>query len=240
MCAFRKLSCLSNIFFNIITSSFTHLQEKCLCLSSLRNTETSSANFILFTSQSGLWKSKTYQPKLNFYQSVASWLPLEPSPGAVLRIERSGFKPQPGHCVVFLGKTLYSYSGSLHPGVYMGTAEFTVGGNPAIDQHLIHWGVEILLQQSLHAKETGISSGSDRPLGLYKDFTFLPTFVDCVAYSYQYQPFLWFCWQSPIKQCLESIQERLVKTCPSVKNYRNLDKKKPVFTVQCLHENLKI
>ena len=28
-----------------------------------------------------------------------------------------GFKPRPGHCVVFLGKTLYSHSASLHPGV---------------------------------------------------------------------------------------------------------------------------
>ena len=28
-----------------------------------------------------------------------------------------------GHCVVFLGKTLYSHSASLHPGVEMGTIE---------------------------------------------------------------------------------------------------------------------
>ena len=34
-----------------------------------------------------------------------------------LRIEQSGFKPWLGHCVVFLGKTLYSHSASLHPGV---------------------------------------------------------------------------------------------------------------------------
>ena len=35
------------------------------------------------------------------------------------RSERSGFEPWPGHCVVFLGKTLYSHahSASLHPGV---------------------------------------------------------------------------------------------------------------------------
>ena len=32
---------------------------------------------------------------------------------------RSG--PGRGHCVVFLGKTLYSHSASLHAGVYMGT-----------------------------------------------------------------------------------------------------------------------
>ena len=28
-----------------------------------------------------------------------------------------------GHCVLFLGKTLYSHSDSLHPGVYMGTGK---------------------------------------------------------------------------------------------------------------------
>ena len=31
--------------------------------------------------------------------------------------EMCGFEPWPGHCVVFLGKTLYSHSASLHPGV---------------------------------------------------------------------------------------------------------------------------
>ena len=36
---------------------------------------------------------------------------------AGLRIERSVFEPWPGHCVVFLGKTLYSHGASLHPGV---------------------------------------------------------------------------------------------------------------------------
>ena len=28
-----------------------------------------------------------------------------------------GLNPSRGHCVVFLGKTLYSHSASLHPGV---------------------------------------------------------------------------------------------------------------------------
>ena len=36
---------------------------------------------------------------------------------AGLQIKRSGFEPWLGHCVVFLGKTLYSHSASLHPGV---------------------------------------------------------------------------------------------------------------------------
>ena len=34
-----------------------------------------------------------------------------------------GSSPGRGHCVVFLGKTLYSHSASLHPGVKMGTSE---------------------------------------------------------------------------------------------------------------------
>ena len=38
-----------------------------------------------------------------------------------------------GHCVVFLGKTLYSHSVSLHPGVKMGTGELNAGFNPAMD-----------------------------------------------------------------------------------------------------------
>ena len=37
-----------------------------------------------------------------------------------------------GHCVVFLGKTLYSHSASLHPGVQMGTSKYAEG-NPAMD-----------------------------------------------------------------------------------------------------------
>ena len=45
---------------------------------------------------------------------------------------RSGSSPGGGHCVVFLGKTLYSHSASLHPGVQMGTSK-CAGGNPAMD-----------------------------------------------------------------------------------------------------------
>ena len=43
-----------------------------------------------------------------------------------------GLSPGRGPCVVFLGKTLHSYSASLHPGVQMGTSKCT-GGNPAMD-----------------------------------------------------------------------------------------------------------
>ena len=39
-----------------------------------------------------------------------------------------GSSPGRGHCVVFLGKTLFSHSASLHPGVQMGTSEFNAGG----------------------------------------------------------------------------------------------------------------
>ena len=44
----------------------------------------------------------------------------------------SPLAPGWGHCVVFLGKTLYSHSASLHPGVQMGTSK-CAGGNPAMD-----------------------------------------------------------------------------------------------------------
>ena len=43
-----------------------------------------------------------------------------------------GSSPDQGHCVVFLGKTLYSHSASLHPGVQMGTSK-CAGGNPEMD-----------------------------------------------------------------------------------------------------------
>jgi len=35
----------------------------------------------------------------------------------VPRSSGPGSSPGQGHCVVFLGKTLYSHSASLHPGV---------------------------------------------------------------------------------------------------------------------------
>ena len=43
-----------------------------------------------------------------------------------------GSSPGWGHHVVFLGKTLYSHSASLHPGVQTGTSK-CAGGNPAMD-----------------------------------------------------------------------------------------------------------
>ena len=43
-----------------------------------------------------------------------------------------GSSPSRGHCVVFLGRTLYSHSASLHSGVQMDSSKFA-GGNPAMD-----------------------------------------------------------------------------------------------------------
>ena len=43
-----------------------------------------------------------------------------------------GSSPGRGPCVEFLGRTLYSHSASLHPGVQMGTSKYA-GGNPAMD-----------------------------------------------------------------------------------------------------------
>ena len=38
-----------------------------------------------------------------------------------------GSSPGRGHCVMFLGKTLYSHSASLHPGIQMGTNKSVLG-----------------------------------------------------------------------------------------------------------------
>ena len=50
-----------------------------------------------------------------------------------------GLSPGRSHCVVFLGKTLYSHSASLHPGAQMGTRKYA-GGNPAMDWRSIQGG----------------------------------------------------------------------------------------------------
>ena len=52
-----------------------------------------------------------------------------------------GLGPAREHCVVFLGKTLYSHSASLHPGVQMGTGEFNAWGSRLLTLH--PGGVEI-------------------------------------------------------------------------------------------------
>ena len=53
---------------------------------------------------------------------------------SVLNSGLSGPGPSPGqgYCVVFLGKTLYSHSASLCPGVQISNSK-NAGGNPAMD-----------------------------------------------------------------------------------------------------------
>lgn len=46
-----------------------------------------------------------------------------------------GSRPGRGHCVVSLGKTLYSHRASLHPDVQMGTGECNARGNLAMNYH---------------------------------------------------------------------------------------------------------
>ena len=53
----------------------------------------------------------------------------------------------------------------------MGTGEFTAGGSPAMDQHPIQGGVEILLVASCYGNRDKLRPGG--PLGLYADFTLL-------------------------------------------------------------------
>ena len=70
-----------------------------------------------------------------------------------------GSRPGRGGCVVFLGKTLYSHSASLHPGVQMGTSKYA-GGNPAI-----HPGRSSNTPSRFMLRETGIKRRPHGPLG---------------------------------------------------------------------------
>jgi len=83
-----------------------------------------------------------------------------------------------GHCVVFLGKTLYSHSASLHPGVQMGTGKFNTEGNPATHQHPIQGRVEKFLVASCCRNLDKLQP--ERPLGLYADFAFF--YLICVIH----------------------------------------------------------
>ena len=53
----------------------------------------------------------------------------------VLDYGQSGFGSSPGrgHCVVFLGKTLYFHSTSVHLGVQMDTGQINARGSPAMN-----------------------------------------------------------------------------------------------------------
>ena len=60
-----------------------------------------------------------------------------------------GSSPGRGHCVVFLCKTLYSHSASLHPGVQMGTSKMCWGYPcDGLASHPVVGGVAILLATS--------------------------------------------------------------------------------------------
>ena len=59
----------------------------------------------------------------------------------------------------------------------MGTGEFNAGGNPAMEQHPIQWGVEILLVASRYRNRDKLRP--DKPLGLYVDFTYLLLQITC-------------------------------------------------------------
>ena len=61
-----------------------------------------------------------------------------------------------------------------HAGVYLGTFAFIAESNPAIDQHPIKGGVEVLLIASCHRDRDKLRP--DGPLGSYADFTFIPSF----------------------------------------------------------------
>jgi len=51
-----------------------------------------------------------------------------PMVGALISdLSSLGLRPGQGHYVVFLGRTLYSHSASLHPGVQMGIGKFQAG-----------------------------------------------------------------------------------------------------------------
>ena len=53
-----------------------------------------------------------------------------------LTLDQSGLSSSPGqgHCVVFLGKTLYSHSASLYPGVLVNDfGKFNTRSNPGMD-----------------------------------------------------------------------------------------------------------
>ena len=53
----------------------------------------------------------------------------------------------------------------------MGTGELNAGGNPAMDQHPIHGGVEILSVASCYGNRDKL--WPDGPLGSYADFAFI-------------------------------------------------------------------
>ena len=73
-----------------------------------------------------------------------------------------GSSPGQENCVVFLGKTLYSHSASLHPGVQMGTSERNARGNPGTSlsssTHTLYFLKTFLFSKKIRKIKTGIQS----------------------------------------------------------------------------------
>ena len=86
-----------------------------------------------------------------------------------------GSSPGWGHCVVFLGKTLYSHSAHLRPGVQMGTSK-CAGGNPVMDLHPIQGGGSNTPSRVMLRKPE-LNTSPMGHLGPYKGFTFFFTTI---------------------------------------------------------------
>ena len=99
------------------------------------------------------------------------------------RLSDPGSSPGRGHCNVFLGKTLYSHSASLHPGVQMGTSKYA-GGNPC-DGLASHPGGSSNTPSRFVLRKPELSAGPMDHLDLYKGFTFLTIRKKDVSRSYQ-------------------------------------------------------
>ena len=74
--------------------------------------------------------------------------------------------------MVFLGKTLYSHSASLPPGVQMCMSKFIGGCNPVIDLHPIKGGVEIFLVALCYRNQDTVSSGLMGHIAHVQSFVF--------------------------------------------------------------------
>ena len=77
-----------------------------------------------------------------------------------------GSSPGCGHCVVFLGKTLYSLNVSLHRGLPCDGLASLPGGSSSTPSRLM-------------LRKPGLSAGPMGHLGLYKGFTFTLLWIPC-------------------------------------------------------------
>ena len=81
-----------------------------------------------------------------------------------------GSSPGLGHCVVFLGKALYSHSASLHPVYQWVPANLMLGVTLRWTSIPSRGGAEILLVASCYRNWDKL--WPDGPLGSHADFTF--------------------------------------------------------------------